>query len=91
LPLKFKGYPGFDWTNKLILWEMPQPGEEYGIGVDLSDGVGKDNSVIEVLRKGTLYQNDAQVAEWARPSSTPTTCRPSRSPSGRCSPRARTR
>lgn len=67
LPLKFKGYPGFDWTNKLILWEMPQAGEEYGIGVDLSDGVGKDNSVIEVLRKGTLYQNDAQVAEWASP------------------------
>lgn len=67
LPLKFGGYSGYDWNNKLLVWEYPEQGEVYGIGVDTSDGVGKDRSSMEVVRKGTLERNDGQVAEFASP------------------------
>lgn len=36
----------------LIVWEVPQPGAEYCIGVDVSEGIGKDYSVACVIKKG---------------------------------------
>lgn len=54
-----------DPLGKLWIWELPEEGEDYGIGVDPSDGVGADRSAIEVIRKGTYYRNDGQVAEYA--------------------------
>lgn len=67
VPVRFEGYSAFDPTLKLLIWEYPQDGEEYGIGVDTSDGVGQDNTAIEVLRKATVDRPDAQVAEWVSP------------------------
>lgn len=66
-PLRFDGWTNFDPMGKLLIWEHPEPEEEYAIGVDTSDGIGADRSVIEVVRKGTIFRNDAQVAEYANP------------------------
>ncbi len=65
MPLKFRGYPEFDFTNRLFIWEFPQKGQEYGIGIDTSDGVGQDRSVMEGLRKGRVGENDFQCCEFA--------------------------
>ncbi len=65
VPVKFEGYAGYDPTLKLFIWEYPQDGEMYGIGVDTSDGIGQDNSVINVLRKGSVNRTCGQVAEFA--------------------------
>ncbi len=67
VPLKFPGYSNFNEMGKLILWEMPEDGEEYGIGVDTSEGVGQDRSVMVIIRKGTYFRNDAVVGEFASP------------------------
>lgn len=67
IPLKFRGYPALDQMGKLILWEMPEDNEQYGLGVDTGDGVGLDRSAIEVLRKGTIERSEAQVAEFMSP------------------------
>jgi hypothetical protein len=67
VPLKFHGYPRLDPHGKLLIYEMPEDGEQYGIGVDTGDGVGLDRSVIEAVRKGTIERNDAQVAEFVNP------------------------
>jgi hypothetical protein len=64
VPLKFEGYSATDPMGKLFIWEHPRRGEEYGIGVDTGEGIGLDQSVCEVLRKGTVSANDAQVAEF---------------------------
>lgn len=67
VPLKFQGYPTYSEMGKLFLWEMPEDNEEYGIGLDTSEGIGQDRSVMEVLRKGTYSRNDSFVAEFASP------------------------
>jgi hypothetical protein len=43
-----------------LVWEGPRPGCQYTIGVDVSRGVGRDNSAIVVLRMPEFYQ----VAHW---------------------------
>lgn len=65
-PLKFGGYTQNEY-GRLFIWEMPEEGEVYGVGVDTGDGIGLDRSVLEVLRKGTIERNDALVAEFANP------------------------
>lgn len=68
--LQFHGYSETDPHNKFFVWEEPEDGCEYLLAVDTSDGLGaerSDNSVIQVLRKGDRYRNDAQVAEFASP------------------------
>lgn len=65
VPLKWNGYDSDDGWDKLYIWEPPMVNEVYGVGVDLGDGVGADQSVLEVLRKGTFTKNDALVAEFA--------------------------
>lgn len=65
IPVRFEGYAACDPELKLFVWEMPRDDETYGIGVDTSDGIGQDNSVIQVLRKASPYEPDAQVAEFA--------------------------
>lgn len=67
VPVKFDGYSAYDPTLKLFIWEMPQDGETYGLGVDTSDGIGQDNSCVEVLRKASVERPDAQVAEFVSP------------------------
>ena len=65
VPVSFEGYAACDPELKLFVWEYPRDGETYGIGVDTSDGIGEDNSVVQVLRKATPWEPDAQVAEFA--------------------------
>lgn len=67
VPVKFEGYIGCDPMWKLFIWEWPQDGEVYGIGVDTGDGIGEDWSVIEVLRKGRFDRIHGQCAEFASP------------------------
>lgn len=64
-PLKFTGYSETDFNNKLFIWEWPDEFSTYGIGVDTSDGVGLDRTVLEVNRKGDTQRNDCQCAEFA--------------------------
>ncbi len=45
----------------LWVWEAPKEGVLYSIGVDVSDGVGATESVVQVCR----YPDYAQAAEWA--------------------------
>lgn len=66
VPLRTDGYPvQFNPTGKLLIWEMPQDGVEYGIGIDTAQGLGLDRSVCEVIRKATLTQVARQVAEFS--------------------------
>lgn len=53
------------WNGNLIVYEKPVRNATYVLGVDVGQGRGKDRSVVQVLRVGTLKQRDAQVAEFA--------------------------
>lgn len=55
--------------DKLLIWEEPQPkqyGEpqQYVVSVDVGGGVGKDRTVADVTRVGTLSLPDEQVAQY---------------------------
>lgn len=65
VPVRFEGYSTFDETMKLLVWEPPADGHVYGVGIDCAEGVGQDNSTIEVLREATVTREPGQVAEWA--------------------------
>jgi hypothetical protein len=53
------------WNGRVLIWDPPEMGASYCIGVDVAEGVGGDRSVIEVLRRGDLSRPDEQVAEFA--------------------------
>jgi hypothetical protein len=55
----------FDPMKKLIVYERPQKGMRYSIGVDPGTGVGGDRTAIEVKRTGYGSFPDVQVAEFA--------------------------
>jgi len=46
------------------VWEEPLLGVEYSVGVDPSEGIGQDYSVIFVNKIGKFGQPDEQVAVW---------------------------
>lgn len=48
----------------LLIWEPPSKRNRYIISVDVSEGIGKDRAVIEILRIGTIERSDEQVAQW---------------------------
>lgn len=50
--------------DRLLVWEPPRKGFLYVVSVDVSNGVGLDNSVIDVTRVGTLREGDEQVAQF---------------------------
>ena len=52
-----KGIDIFDVENKLLIFEWPEAGFQYGVGVDNSGGTGKDGSVISVNAK-SIYGNE---------------------------------
>jgi hypothetical protein len=67
-PILWEGYQAAgDPTLRLFIWEPPEDGAIFGLGVDTSDGIGEDGTVIEVLRKGDPLRVPAQVAEFASP------------------------
>lgn len=47
----------------LRIWEHPKPGYEYAVGIDVSGGVGADNTSLDVIRKGKGDEPDVQVAQ----------------------------
>lgn len=51
----------------LRVWEPPKPGYQYAVGIDVSGGVGQDNSAFEVIRKGKGEEPDVQVAQLYTP------------------------
>jgi hypothetical protein len=63
--LPLEAWPDFDPDGRLYIWEWPQRGEEYGLGVDVAEGVDQDSSVIQVVKKANPWHPDEQVAEWA--------------------------
>lgn len=50
-----------DRSGALLVWEKPQPGVQYAMGVDTAHGIGGDNSCIQVL----AHPGYRQVAEWS--------------------------
>src|SRR5690349_21290289 len=52
--------------DTLTIWEPPRRRgpRRYYLGVDVSDGLGQDNSVVQVLREATLEEPAEQVAEY---------------------------
>ena len=67
VPLKWDSCSQSDHFGKILIWEFPEPEQTYGIGVDTSDGIGEDRTVISVVRKGTMEANDALVAQFISP------------------------
>ena len=56
-------YP--ETENRLHLWEKPQPGEKYCVGVDVALGQkGGDYSSCTVMKFSANAQLDEQVAQW---------------------------
>lgn len=52
-------------TNRLYIWEQPDPSSHYYVGVDVGDGIlGGDLSVIEIFKAGYMMEPDVQVGEW---------------------------
>lgn len=46
------------------IWEPPLRGHKYVMSADVSDGIGKDRSVVDVVRMGTLDRIEEQVAQF---------------------------
>lgn len=65
VPLRFDGWSLESGVDKIYIWEMPVNGETYGIGMDTSDGIEKDRTVLEGLRKYSLNGPTKQVFEYA--------------------------
>lgn len=53
------------WNGRMLIYEAPEPGEYYALGVDPAEGVRADRSVCQVLKIGNLKHPDVQVAEFA--------------------------
>jgi hypothetical protein len=67
VPLKWHGDSEDDGLDKLYIWHWPDPANVYAMGVDLSDGVGLDRTVVEVMRKINYKERAAQCAEFSSP------------------------
>jgi hypothetical protein len=51
--------------GKFFVWQHPEPGYDYSIGIDTSNGLSQDATVIAVARRGrTPQEQDVQVAEF---------------------------
>lgn len=50
--------------NLLQIWEHPRRGHRYVLGVDVGDGLGRDRSVCDVFRVGTIEEPEEQVAQF---------------------------
>lgn len=70
VPLKFGGWDyesdsAKGSVDKIYVWEPPLEGFEYGFGCDTGDGIDKDRTCIEGLRKYSLEGPTKQVLEFA--------------------------
>ncbi len=62
IPSCYMDHRGDD--TPLTVWREPEIGAEYTIGVDVSEGIGQDYSVIFVNKVGRFGSPDEQVAVW---------------------------
>jgi hypothetical protein len=54
-----------EMTNRLYVWEQPDPSAAYYIGADIGDGIlGGDLTVAEIFKAGYGMEPDIQVGEW---------------------------
>lgn len=53
------------WNGRLLVYEPPEPGELYWLGIDPAEGVRGDRSVCQVGKFGNMKHPDIQVAEFA--------------------------
>lgn len=72
VPLKY----GHGWTmtdeeeqdidpnNKLFIFNHPEPGVDYSLGIDTSNGIGSDYTCMSMLARGGKDVPDRQVAEF---------------------------
>jgi Terminase large subunit, T4likevirus-type, N-terminal/Terminase RNaseH-like domain len=60
---KFNKFPGL-WDDEYRVWKEPVPGNIYVFGIDSAEGVGKDNSVCQILDITDLT-NIEQVAKFS--------------------------
>jgi hypothetical protein len=65
VPLRFDGWSLESGVDKIYIFEKPVIGESYGLGMDTSDGIDKDRTVLEGLRKGSINGPTKQVFEYA--------------------------
>jgi hypothetical protein len=64
VPLHWSGYNTDSGLDKIYLYELPDPDEQYGIGFDTADGIGKDRTCAEGIRKGTPWRKAGQTFEY---------------------------
>jgi hypothetical protein len=57
--------PEFNPLKRVLVFQEPEPGYDYGIGCDTGTGVEQDRSAIVVTRSGGEDEPDVQVAEFA--------------------------
>ncbi len=50
--------------NWFQIWEYPLRGYRYVVSADVSDGIGEDRSVVDVVRVGTVARGEEQVAQY---------------------------
>lgn len=70
VPLKFGGWDyesdsAKGSVDKIYIWEPPIEGFEYGFGCDTGDGIDKDRTCIEGVRKYSLEGPTKQVLEFS--------------------------
>lgn len=70
VPIRFDGWSleadsSKGSIDKIYVWEPPLEGFEYGFGCDTGDGIDKDRTCIEGLRKYSLEGPTKQVVEFA--------------------------
>lgn len=53
-----------DGLGLCVLYEPPLRGASYVISADISDGLGKDRTSIDVIRQGTVERTEEQVAHY---------------------------
>src|SRR5271166_277831 len=64
VPMKPVSEEKFDPLGKFLIFEEPQEGYDYSMGIDTGTGVGEDRSDTNVTRVGTDADPDIQVAEY---------------------------
>jgi hypothetical protein len=68
LPLALRdllpGGPHADGLGLCAIYEPPLRGFKYVVAADISDGLGKDRTSIDVIRQGTVARTEEQVAHF---------------------------
>lgn len=58
--------------DRLLIWEPPRPKQLYVLAADVSEGLGLDRCAASVIRVGTPYEPDEQVAQFVSSKIDPT-------------------